>query len=228
VEAREETPRAADEWRVEITLEEDQHGLSLGKRLHALRLDNEARERLGGSVVVTRDGRFMFIYARHEPSAAEAERVVRELMEEDGLAGEVRLTRWHPVAEEWRPAEEPLPESELQAFAEEERRDVAGERERREFGDFPWQVLVDLPDRRSTLEFTGRLRKEGLAVERHWKYVLLGADNQDAAVELGKRLEGEVPEGSRVGIRGNPDEMPLPAFIQLGSLEPGFMRDLGI
>jgi len=228
VEAREDTPRLADEWRVEIALEEDQHGISLGKRLHALRLDNEARKRLGGSVVVTRDGRFVFIYARHEPSAVEAERVVRELMEEDGLAGEVKLTRWHPVAEEWRPAEEPLPENEQEALAEEERNQAAGAEERREFGDYPWQVLIDLPDRRATLELTARLRKEGLPVRRHWQYLLVGADTEDAAVELGNRLEGEVPEGSRVGVRGNPDEMPLPAFIQLGSLEPGFLRDLGI
>jgi hypothetical protein len=228
VEARDDTPRLADEWRIEIALEEDQHGASLSKRLHALRLDDEARKRLGGSVVVTRDGRFMFIYARHEPSAVEAERVVRELMEEDDLAGEVKLTRWHPIAEEWRPAEEALPDDEMERLAEEERHQAAGAQERREFGDFPWQVLIDLPDRRRTLEFTARLRKEGLSVERHWKYLLVGADTEDAAVELGRRLEGEAPEGSQVGIRGNPDEMPLPAFIQLGSLEPGFLRDLGI
>lgn len=228
MEASGETPRLADEWRVEIALEADEHGLSLGKRLHALRLDNQARERLGGSVVVTRDGRSMFIYARHEESAVEAERVVRDLMEEDGLAGHVRLTRWHPIAEEWRPAEEPLPQDELDALAEEDRHQAAGAQERREFGDFPWQVLVDLPDRRATLEFTARLRKEGIPVQRHWKYLLVGADTEEAAVVLGKRLESEAPGGSRVGIRGNPDDMPLPAFIQLGSLEPGFLRDLGI
>jgi hypothetical protein len=220
--------RETDEWRVEVTLEEDQHGQSLGDRLHALRLDDEARKRLGGSVIVTRDGRYLFIYAWHEQSAREAERVVRDLMDEDKLAGSVSLTRWHPIAEEWRSADEPLPQSELDKLDEERAHEAAGREETREFGDYPWQVIVDLPDRRSTLELTARLRNEGLAVKRHWKYLLVGADTEDDAIELGKRVEAEAPEGSRVGVRGNPDDMPLPAFIQLGSLEPGFLRDLGI
>ena len=79
-------PREADEWRVEVKLETDEHGSSLGERLRSLDLDDEARKRLGGSVTVTRDGTTMFLYAWHEPSAREAERVVRELMEEDGLS----------------------------------------------------------------------------------------------------------------------------------------------
>ena len=65
-------------------------------------------------------------------------------------------------------------------------------------------------------------------MKRRWKYVLIGADTEERAVELGKRLEGEVPEGSRIGIRGNPEGMPAPGFIMLGSMKPGFLRDLGI
>ncbi|HMA26312.1 MAG TPA: hypothetical protein VKO62_01665, partial [Solirubrobacterales bacterium] len=93
---RNEPPRSRDEWRVEVTLDREQHLDSLTDRLHELKLDDEARRRLGGSVVVTRDGRFLFIYAWHEESAQEAERVVRSLMEDDKLVGQVRLTRWHP------------------------------------------------------------------------------------------------------------------------------------
>ena len=94
-----ENPRGTEEWRVEVKLDEGQHD-SLGNRLRTLDLDDEARERLGGSVIVTRDGADMFLYAWHEPSAREAERAVRDLMEQDGLSGQVQLTRWHPLAEE--------------------------------------------------------------------------------------------------------------------------------
>jgi hypothetical protein len=223
-----ETPRGTDEWRVEVALDEEQHGQSLGERLHQLQLDNEARERLGGSVIVTRDGDFLFLYGWHEESAREAERVVREMMEEDKLTGEVSLTRWHPVAEEWRPADEPLPESEAARAAEELADEAGGRREEHESGEYPWEVVIDLPNRPSTLELAARLRKEGLPVKRRWSYLLVGADTEDDAVELGKRLESEVPDGSRVGIRGNPEDMPAPGFIQLGSLKPGFLRDLGL
>src|SRR5215210_3437890 len=105
---RERDPRETDEWRVEVSLEADEHGNSFGERLRALDLDDEARERLGGSVIVTRDGSSLFLYAWHEESAREAERVVRELMEEDKLSGQVQLMRWHPTADAWRPADEPL------------------------------------------------------------------------------------------------------------------------
>ena len=91
---------------------------AFGERLHALDLDDAARKRLGGSVIVTRDGPHIFLYAWHEESAREAERVVRELMESDGLAGEVQLTRWHPAEEAWRPADEPLPETDAERQAE--------------------------------------------------------------------------------------------------------------
>ena len=223
-----ESPRAAEEWRVEVVLEDDDNGQSLGESLHRLQLDDEARERLGGSVVVTRDGNRLFLYAWHKESAREAERVVRELMDEDNLSGEVRLVRWHPAADEWRPADQPLPEGERELDAEEEEHSRAGKRAGRESGEWAWEVVIDLPDLRSTRELAHRLEEKGLPVKRRWKYLLVGADTEDAAVELGQRLEGEAPEGARVGIRANPKDVPHPVFVMLGSWEPGVMRDLGI
>jgi hypothetical protein len=69
--------RDRDEWRVEVALDEEHNGATLSDALHHLKLDNEARKLLGGSVVVTRDGRFVFVYAWHEESAQQAEHVVR-------------------------------------------------------------------------------------------------------------------------------------------------------
>ncbi len=221
-------PREADEWRVEVKLEADDLGHSLGERLRALDLDNEARKRLGGSVIVTRDGPHLFLYSWHEEGAQEAERVVRDLMEEDGLAGEVIVTRWHPVEEAWKPAGEPGPQSAGKRTEGQRRRERAAEIERSESGHYPWEVVIDLPDLASTRELAERLGERGLPVKRRFKYLLVGADTEDAAVELGRSFEGEVPEGSHVGIRANPQDMPVPAFVQLGSLKPGVMRDLGL
>ena len=105
-----EDPRAAaTSGASRSPLDEEQQGDSLSERLHNLQLDDEARKRLGGSVIVTRDGRILFIYAWHEESAREAERVIRELMVKDKLVGEVRLMRWHPIAEEWKDADGAAP-----------------------------------------------------------------------------------------------------------------------
>ena len=224
----EDPPRSRDEWRVEVTLDEEQHGDSLSEGLRNLQIDDEARKRIGGSVIVTRDGSALYIYAWHEESAREAERVIREQMEEDQLVGEVRLMRWHPLAEEWKDAAEPLPEDEAAAAEELRAHEEEVRRERRGHREHPWEVVIDLPSLRDTLSLAEKLQKEGLAVKRRFRYLLVGADSEDQAIELGKRLESEAPEGSHVGIRGNPDDMPLPAFIQLGSLKPGFLRDLGL
>ncbi|MDP9228953.1 MAG: hypothetical protein M3M99_07830 [Actinomycetota bacterium] len=229
---RDPEPRDAEEWRVEVALDqdhaEDEHGQSLGERLRSLDLDDEARKRLGGSVIVTRDGPHLFLYAWHETSAREAERVVRELMAEDGLSGEVSLMRWHPVEEAWRPADEPQPETDHQVAAEQERHEQAGEREGAETGAYPWEVVIDLPDLRSTTELAKQLRERGLPVKRRFKYLLVGTPTEEDAIELGSSFEGNVPEGSHVGVRANPHDLPAPAFVWLGALKPGVMRDLGL
>src|SRR5436190_1840148 len=98
----------SDEWRVEVDLDDEQHGFTVGERLRSLDLDDEARERLGDRVVITRDGAKMFLYAGDEAQAREAERVTRELVASEGLSAEFRVTRWHPDEEAWKdPAEAP-------------------------------------------------------------------------------------------------------------------------
>jgi hypothetical protein len=221
-------PRETDEWRVVVALDADEAGQSLGERLRALDLDDQARKRLGGGVIVTRDGPKLFLYAWHEESAREAERVARELMEEDGLSGEVELMRWHPVREDWRPAEEPLPESEAELAKEQAEHKRSGELERAETGEYPWEVVIHLPDLRSTLALASDLEDRGLPVKRRFRYLLVGTPTEEDAVELGHSFEGEVPDGAHVGIRANPEELPSPGFVMLGSLKPGVMRDLGL
>jgi hypothetical protein len=90
-----------EEFRVEVDLESDEHHLSLGERLRALRLDDDARKRLGNQVTVTRDGDLMFLYTHTLEDAQEAERAVKELVASDGLSAEIKVTRWNPVLQEW-------------------------------------------------------------------------------------------------------------------------------
>ena len=59
-----------DEWRVEVDLDDEQHGFTLGERLRSLDLDEEARKRLGDRVIVTRDGAKLFLYATSRGAGA--------------------------------------------------------------------------------------------------------------------------------------------------------------
>lgn len=216
----------SDEWRVEVDLDDDQHGLKLGERLKSLDLDDEARERLGDRVIVTRDGPRIFLYAADEEPAREAERVARELVAEEGLTATVALTRWHPDEDAWKDASIPLPQTEEERAAEHQRHEAAAEREPRPRWAYEWEVRVDLPTRRDTVELASRLADEAIDSRRHWKYLLVGAGSEERAKELAERIGGEAPEGSTVQVVTA--GAPHPVFVFLGAHTPGIARDLGL
>jgi hypothetical protein len=99
---------AADEYRVEIDLHESLHG-KVSERLRSLDIDDEVAERLGDRVIVTRDGEKLFVYTETGEAAKEAERVVKDVLDEEGLAdAELRRRRWNQAQLFWQDADEPL------------------------------------------------------------------------------------------------------------------------
>lgn len=208
-----------DEWRVEVELGEEGQGPTLGERLRAVDLDDEARKRLGERVIVTRDGRNMFLYAASEAAAREAERVVRELLEAEDLEGEVSLTRWHPDEETWKDASVPLPRTDEERAAEQERHREAEETS----GEHDWEVRVNLPSLRQAFELAGKLRDEGLHVRRRWKHLLVEAPSEEDANELAEQIHSQGPEGTETHVE---PLLPHPAFVSLGAHLPRIGRDL--
>jgi hypothetical protein len=197
-----------DEWRVEIDLDDEGHGYSLGERLRSHDLDDDARERLGRQVIVTRDGPRVFLYADTGEGALEAERVARELLEADRLTASVAVTRWHPVEEEWKDASLPLPASEADAQAELARKEASHRDE--------WEVNVELPGREEAVSLAERLRVEGLPVHRLWRRVTVDASSSERANELADRLGAELPD-AEVWAEPNPEGLPHPAFVYFRS-----------
>jgi hypothetical protein len=91
----------AEEWRVEVELTEEGHGLSLGERLRTLDLDDEVRERLGDGIIVTRDGSKMFLYAPSREAAEQAADVLRKEAGEEGLDAGIEVTHWESGDHAW-------------------------------------------------------------------------------------------------------------------------------
>ena len=100
---------ATDEWRVEVHLDDVEHGFPLSERLRATELDDEVTERLGERVIVTRDGPRLYVYTQSDEASREAERVVSEVLAADELTAEVRRRRWNPTDRFWQDADDPLP-----------------------------------------------------------------------------------------------------------------------
>jgi hypothetical protein len=189
-----------DGFRVEVSLDDEEHGYSTEERLRAVDLDDEARERLGASVMVTRDGSRLFLYAASEEKAREAERVVRRLVAEEELTADIAVTRWHPVEEEWKDVSIPLPATAAEEEAEYAAREAAEAEEANREGDFDWHVVVHLPGRGAAAALADALRAEGLAPHRRWRYVTVGVLTEERAQELAERLQSELTEDADVRI----------------------------
>ncbi|HMI98236.1 MAG TPA: hypothetical protein VK488_00205 [Gaiellaceae bacterium] len=206
-----------DEWRVEIDLDDAEHGLGLGERLRAHDLDDEARKRLGGRVVVTRDGPRVFLYAGRESESREAERVARELVATENLTAEIAVTRWHPVEEAWKDASIPLPQTAEGEHEElrlkEETKWIEAQRD----GSYDWLVKIALPGRAEAAEVQERLDGEGFPVHRRWRYVTVDVLTQELADELAERLRDELPDEAEIWVDASPNDIPNPAFVLLES-----------
>ena len=207
-------PVATDEWRVEINLDDEEHGFTFAERMRALDLDEEARERLGGTVTVTGHGPHLFLYATSEEAAREAERVASELLEAEDVTGNVSVTRWHPDAEEWLDTSVPLPQTEEQREAERRRHEAAEVAEAAEEGEWDYEVHVDPPGHREAVELEEKLRAEGLPVSRRWKHLSIGAPTDERAEEIAAKVRSTAPEGTEVTIGAT--ELQHPLFVFFG------------
>jgi hypothetical protein len=189
-----------EEFRVEVELDDEEHGYSVGERLRALDLDEKARVRLGSSVMVTRDGSRLFLYAATEAQVREAERILRDIAQAEGLSAKAAVTRWHPIEEAWKDASIPLPATRDEEEAEYAAREAAEAVEAQTEGDYDWHVVVHLPGRDDAFVLASRLAAEGYDVTRRWRYVVVGVVTEERAEELVDRLRAELSNDADVRI----------------------------
>jgi hypothetical protein len=206
---------ADEDWRVEVELDDEEHGYSLGERLRALDLDDEARKRLGSEVIVTRDGSRLFLYTLTHEEAQEAARVVEELTAAETLTAQIHTTRWHPVEEDWKDASLPLPRTPSEEALE---RQTLEERERQEVaagGDYDWQVHVRARDRGEATALEQRLLEQTLPARRRWRFVTIGALTEEQAEKIASTVRDGLPEAD-VEIQPTLD-LPSPSFVLIRS-----------
>ncbi len=198
---------SSEEWRVEVDLDDEDH--PFGERIRSLDLDDEARERLGRRMIVTRDGPRVFLYATTEGAAREGERVIGELLAADELTATVTVTRWDDDQDAWVAAGT----GEVVESAHED-----------DDGLFEWFVLVEPDDPVALAE---RLRSEGMPVERRGRYVLVGSDDDEEVQALAERVRALAGPGAEVQVRADV-EVASPAFVFFEAHKPGIARDLGL
>jgi hypothetical protein len=191
----------AEDWRLTVTLEESL-GSGLLERVKEHSLGEEMRVAAGQKVAISGDSEHLFAYADTEDAARDAQRVLSSLLDQDGIAATYDLARWHPIEEEWEPANVPLPSTPEEIQREHERLEAEESAESAAAGYAEWEVRVDLPSHHDAVHFAERLADEGYEVTRRWKYLVIGAANEDDAAELAERLGGEIPTGAQLHVEG--------------------------
>ncbi len=209
-----------DEWRLRIDTKGA--GEKVVGGLASRELEHDLSAAFGDTVIVSREGDTVFLYTGGRDQAERAAGLVSRLAERDGWVLRTELTRWHPVAEEWKDPDEPLPGDPAARHAEHEEA-IADERAEVEAGGEPqFEVRVDLGSHGDAARFAERLKGEGLAAVRRWRYLVVGAEDEDAAKALAERLRGEAPAGSEVQVEGSGrvawEERPPNPFAIFGGL----------
>jgi hypothetical protein len=194
----------ADVWRVTVTVHEQSLVEQLLDRLRRHEVGDEVVARLGGRVAVTTGNSHIFIYADGEAAAREAERVVQELCREHDFEAEVALHRWHPLEERWEDASVPLPQTEAARQAEYERLQQDEAEESQQTGLAEWEVRIELESHDEAAALADRLEAEGMNPVRRWRYVVVGANNEEEAGALAERLRGEAPAASTIDVEAGP------------------------
>jgi hypothetical protein len=189
-----------DDWRLQIDVDDEGSGASLTERLDAAELEHELSVAFHDRLIVSVDGPRVFVYAGTREQAEQARDLIATLAETHGWAAKVELTHWHPAAEEWEDPDRPLAQT----------------------GEPEFEVRVDLPSHRDAAHFAELLQAEGLPAVRRWKYLVVGASDEDSARALATRLESEAPAGSKVSVEGSGQvayaERPANPFAVFGGL----------
>lgn len=192
-----------DDWRVQVTCPTTAIAANLNELLRAGDFQHDLQDAAGERVIVSLDGEELFLYAGTRAQAERAAETVKSLVAPSGANVRTELRRWHPVSEEWIDADLPLPESEA-ALAAEHAEMIARERaEQSELDYAEWEVRVSTDSHRETVELAERLRQEGIASLRRWRYLLVGAADEDAARALAERIRTVAGIGAKIEVEAS-------------------------
>ncbi|HEX5526170.1 MAG TPA: hypothetical protein VFX44_03095 [Solirubrobacterales bacterium] len=210
-----------DDWRVQIDFREEGHAKALPDRVEAVEVEHDLKRAYEDRVIVSRNGSRVFLYAGDREQAEQAQVLIEGLAQEHGWQVDCELRHWHQIAEEWESPDEPLPENEAAKRAEREELMARERQETAERGYPEFEALAELPSHQDAGQLAERLEAEGLPCVHRWKYVAVGATDEDNAKAIADRIRLEVPTGSQVTVQGTPQaayaDLPHP-FAFLGGL----------
>ena len=195
----------SDDWRVTVSVS------GPGQPPFSLRqAEEDIRGQVGRGVAVGAGDAQIFMYAGTETAARDAERIARDVLAGHGIAAESAVHRWHPIEERWETPDVPMPQTEAERQAEHQRLVDAEAAESLATGVAQWQVRAELGSHRQAVALARQLESEGRAVVRRWKFLIVGANDEDEARELAKQIRQEAPPDAAVMVEQAGVGWPFP------------------
>lgn len=192
----------SDDWRLRIRVHDPDHAAQMAEQMAAWGLQDELEAAFQDRVAISGESGELFCYTATRDQAETVQQRIRSVAAEKGWQADVELARWHPAAEEWEDPDKPLPASEGDLAAEHEEL-IRREREEAEEQGYPdFEVRVQCRSRSDAIALAERLRAEGIPSLRRWRYLLVGAADEDAANELAQRIAAESPPEAVVTTEG--------------------------
>jgi hypothetical protein len=201
-----------DDWRVTISFPDKVQAERAEILFARRRVAAEGRRQLGSTIAVGADGSQVFLYAGTEVAAREAERVARDVLAQHHLPAGFALHRWHPAEERWEDPDLALPRTEAERQAEHQRLLDDETAESTAAGAAQWQARARFSSRHAAVAMAGRLRMEGRAVVRRWKFLVVEAGNEDEAQEIAEQIRRQAPAGTTVWAGHSTVSLPFAGF----------------
>ena len=180
----------ADDWRVSVTVPDEDVARRILAALLERDVHDELRGALGERIAVSSDGPAVFLYADTRSSAEAARGALATVLEEENASGAARLDRWHPIEERWEDANVPLPSTEAERQTERSRLDADDEATSLATGVAQWEVRVELDSPRAAEALADELERDGRSAIRRAEFLLVGANDREDAEELARGLAG--------------------------------------
>lgn len=199
----------SDDWRVTISVSQARAGQAQQSfSLH--QAEEDIRRQVGRGIGVGAGEAQIFLYAGTQTAAQDAERIARDVLAGHGLAAESALHRWHPIEEQWEAPDVPMPQTKAERQAEHQRLVDAEAAESLAAGSPQWDVRAELDSHRQAVALAHKLEGEGRAVVRRWRFLIVGASDEDEARELAGHIRQQAPPDAEVMVERAGMGWPFP------------------
>jgi hypothetical protein len=212
-----------DDWRLQIDLEDKGAVEATADHLRAADLEQDLAHNLDRDVIVSHEGETIYLYAADREPLDVSRRVVQEFFDSKGWQGRLQLRHWHKEAEEWEDPAVPEPTTPAEKEAEHERlMKTEDEETAARGGRAEFEVSAKFPTSHEAHAFAEKLKTEGYKPIRRFRYLVVGANDEDEAKELAERIRAEAPSDAEVKAEYSLNQLwrerPPNSFFWLGGL----------